>query len=69
MKEFKNKSQNIKECEWMTNLFVPLGDSLAAGGPSTNVGGERKGLVSDPGRPRGDGPYNGLSARNKPGKA
>lgn len=44
-------------------VFVPLGDNLAAGGPSTKVGGERKGLVSDPGRPRGDGPYNDLSAR------
>lgn len=49
-------------------VFVPLGDNLAAGGPSTKVGGERKGLVSDPGRPRGDGPYNDLSARNKSSK-
>ena len=43
-------------------VCVPLGDSLA-GGPSINVGGDRKGLVSDAGRPRGDGPYGDLSAR------
>lgn len=49
-------------------VFVPLGDNLATGGPSTNVGGERNGLVSDPGRPRGEGPYNDLSARKKSGK-
>lgn len=44
-------------------VCLPLGDSLA-GGPSINVGGERKGLVSEAGRPRGEGPYGDLSARN-----
>lgn len=42
-------------------VCIPLGDSLA-GGPSINVGGDRKGLVSDADRPRGDGPYGDLSA-------
>lgn len=42
-------------------VCVPLGDNRV-GGPSINVGGERKGLVSDAGRPRGDGPYGDLSA-------
>lgn len=45
-------------------VCIPLGDSLA-GGPSINVGGDRKALVSDAGRPRGDGPYGDLSARGE----
>lgn len=40
---------------------IPRGDSRA-GGSSINVGGDRKALVSDAGRPRGDGPYGDLSA-------
>lgn len=45
-------------------MHLPLGDSRA-GGPSINVGGERNGLVSDEGRPRGEGTYGDLSAGNK----
>lgn len=45
-------------------VCIPLGDSLA-GGPSINVGGDRKALVSDAGRPRGDGPYGDLSAESE----
>lgn len=45
-------------------VCLPLGDNRV-GGPSINVGGERKGLVSDAGRPRGDGPYGDLSARGE----
>lgn len=41
-------------------LRIPLGESLF-GGPSSNVGGDRKALVSDAGRPRGEGPYGDLS--------
>ena len=41
------------------SAFIPLGDSLL--GPSINVGGERKALVSDAGRPSGDGPYGDFS--------
>lgn len=51
-------------CQWnclFLCVCVPLGDSRA-GGPSNNVGGDRKALVSDADRPRGDGPYGDLSA-------
>lgn len=41
-------------------LCIPLGESRF-GGPSSNVGGDRKALVSDAGRPRGEGPYGDLS--------
>lgn len=43
-----------------SGLCIPLGESLL-GGPSSNVGGDRKALVSDAGRPRGEGPYGDLS--------
>lgn len=45
-------------------MHLPLGDNRA-GSPSITVGGERKGLVSDAGRPRGEGTYGDLSAGDK----
>lgn len=52
----------ISAADWMwISVYAPLGDSLA-GGPSISVGGDRKALVSEAGRPRGEGPYGDLSA-------
>ena len=57
----------MHSCSLVVGIFlcvrkcIPLGDNRGDG-PSINVGGERKALVSDAGRPTGEGPYGDLSA-------